>query len=441
MDLNFSGDSNSEVAGDHLRVIADFLPSPIFYCDRSRVCRYVNPAGAEWHGRTTEDLVGKDIGEFIEDGLVEILRERHTRVLAGETLKFEESRVFEGDTTRRVQTEYVPHKTGDGSVVGFFVLLTDVTEQYRTKMEAKDAAEQLRMISNAVPAQISFLDRNRRFVMVNSTAAEWFARDPEDIVGRKVDEFFGPKFSEKTNKLVDKVMSGERVDYQSNYTFPDGVSRALDMTYIPIVRADGSIDGYIVLAYDVTEFKRVEDGLRLLATTDSLTGVLNRRRFLEVCNEEIVRARRYDRRLSVVMCDIDYFKAVNDSYGHDAGDRLIRRFTEIAGQTVREGIDAVGRLGGEEFALLLPETSIANARIVAERIRTAWETEAIDIGNGDVRSTCSFGVAELSVLHQTERDILKQADRALYRAKDSGRNQVCVDVISTDPALTAATGT
>jgi len=441
MDLASPESLNSEPANDHLRAIADFLPSPIFYCDTSLVYRYVNPAGAEWHGRTAGEIVGKKIADIMAPGQVALLHDRHREVLAGNTLQFEATRTFSDGSERRVHTEYAPHRNDDGTVIGFFVLLRDITEEYDAGVQAKNAETQLRMISDAVPALISFLDRNRRFVMVNNTAAKWFDRDPEDIVGCRIDELLGPGFAEQSEGFADRALRGERIDYQSDLTYPDGVSRAVSKTFIPNRRADGAIDGYVVLAYDVTEFKRVEDDLRLLATTDSLTGVLNRRRFLEVCNEEIVRARRYNRRLSVVMCDIDDFKAVNDTYGHDVGDRLIQLFASLAGKTVREGIDVVGRLGGEEFVLLLPETSISNARIVAERLRKVWENQVLETDEGDVRSTCSFGVAELSILHETERDILKQADKALYRAKESGRNQVCVDVSAAEASINLAVAT
>ena len=439
MDLGSPESLNSEPASDHLRAIADFLPSPIFYCDTSLVYRYVNPAGAEWHGRTAGEIIGKKIADIMAPGQVALLHDRHREVLAGNTLQFEATRTFSDGSERRVHTEYAPHRTDDGAIVGFFVLLRDITDKYNAGVQAKDAETQLRMISDAVPALISFLDRNRRFVMVNNTAAKWFDRDPEDIVGRRIDELLGPGFAEKSEGFADRALRGERIDYQSDLTYPDGISRAVNKTFIPNRRADGVIDGYVVLAYDVTEFKRVESDLRLLATTDSLTGVLNRRRFLEICSEEILRARRYDRRLSVVMCDIDYFKSVNDTYGHDAGDRLLRCFTDLAGRIVREGIDVVGRLGGEEFALLLPETDISNARVVGERLRQAWENQVLETKTGDVRTTCSFGVADLSITHETERDILKQADRALYRAKQTGRNRVCIDVIAAETFMTAAT--
>ncbi len=425
MDQDCRRGPGSEIDGSPLRAIADFLPSPVFYCDRSLTYRYVNPAGAQWHGKDPEDIIGRNIAQIMAAGQVELLKTRHSAVLAGETLRFEETRVFGEGGTRRVQTEYVPHKAGNGDVVGFFVMLTDVTERFQAETAARDAAEQIRMISDAVPAQISFIDRDRRYVMVNSTTAEWFARKPEDIVGKTVEDLFGTEFSERTGGFLGRVLDGEKVDYQSEYTFPDGICRALDTTYIPNFRADGSIDGYIVLAYDVSEFKRVEDDLRLLATTDSMTGVYNRRRFLEICNEEIARARRYDRPVSVVMCDVDHFKSVNDTYGHDVGDKVICRFAEVAGREIRTGMDVIGRLGGEEFALLLPETELENARIVAERFRRSWENTEIDAGSASIRTTCSFGVAELSVSHVTDGDLLKQADLALYEAKETGRNRVC----------------
>ena len=117
--------------------IADFLPSPVFYCDRSLTYRYVNPAGAQWHGKDPEDIIGRNIAQIMAAGQVELLKTRHSAVLAGETLRFEETRVFGEGGTRRVQTEYVPHKAGNGDVVGFFVMLTDVTERFQCGLSAK----------------------------------------------------------------------------------------------------------------------------------------------------------------------------------------------------------------------------------------------------------------------------------------------------------------
>ena len=416
----------SRTSGAGLRAIADHLPSPIFYCDRDMVYRYVNPAGAALHGRAPDEIVGRHVSEVMVASQLELLKDRHAAVLSGETMRFEESREFRGNKNRRVQTEYVPDTDESGRVAGFFVMLTDVTERYNAELKARETSRQLQAIADTVPAQICFLDRDRRYIWVNRTTAKWFATDVDSIVGRSTEEVYGRDFVEKTQGYVDRVLSGETYDYEATYKFPDGVERTVDVSYIPNFRDDGTVDGYILLAHDVTDYRRTADELELLATTDSLTGVKNRRRFMELCDEEVVRAGRYGRPLSVVMCDIDHFKNINDKFGHDGGDAVLKRFASLASGMLREGVDTVGRLGGEEFALLLPETDAEAAAMVADRMREVCEKIAIRMDAGVAEITCSFGVTDLAGDDDDATSMLKRADMALYESKESGRNRVTV---------------
>lgn len=416
--------SESKLDEARMRVVADHLPTPVFYCDRALVYRYVNPAGARWHSRPATEIVGHHITEIMGADQVALLQERHVAALAGETLKFEKTLDFADGDTRRVQSEYVPDTDETGAVVGFFAILTDITERYEAERVRVEAAQQLQMISDAVPAQICFLDRDRRYIWVNQTTADWFATDVDKIVGRTTEQNYGAEFARKTQSHVDRVLAGERVEYETRYTFPDGKERDVDVSCIPNIHDDGQIDGYVLIAHDVTDYKRTEEELRLLATTDPLTGVYNRRRFIELCEEELVRAKRYGRPVSVIMCDLDHFKRINDTYGHAGGDAVITAFAAMARGTLRDGIDAVGRMGGEEFALLLPESGIAVARTVADRLRRLCAETDIDVDGAAARVTCSFGVAELDNAADDIDAMLKRADLALYSAKSAGRNRV-----------------
>ena len=162
--------------------------------------------------------------------------------------------------------------------------------------------------------------------------------------------------------------------------------------------------------------------LKLLATTDALTGVLNRHRFFEVAEEECSRALRYDRRLSVAMLDLDHFKAINDSYGHAVGDEALWRTAQVM-LAVQRRQDHIGRYGGEEFAVLMPETGLDEAFCVLERVRC--EIAAIDLRAGaqPVPVRASVGVAEWRSSDSIE-SALRRADGALYKAKAAGRDRV-----------------
>jgi len=173
---------------------------------------------------------------------------------------------------------------------------------------------------------------------------------------------------------------------------------------------------------DVTEQKHTEERLRQLATTDSLTGILNRRRFFEIADEEIERSKRYKRPLTMAMLDADHFKKVNDRFGHLVGDRALQHIARSIEANLRNA-DDVGRYGGEEFAVLLPETSVQAARAVMERVRAAIAAESIAVGDEEFRLTVSVGI----VSHREGEsvfDTLKRADDALYLAKSRGRNRV-----------------
>ena len=161
--------------------------------------------------------------------------------------------------------------------------------------------------------------------------------------------------------------------------------------------------------------------LRLIASTDHLTGALTRRGFEEQVSHEFARHRRYGRPSSIVTFDIDHFKKINDGYGHPAGDEVLRQVADFATQALRP-TDFLGRMGGEEFAVLLPETGAADAFIAAERLRRTIEQHQFNIpGGAKINVTASFGVSAVSDFPTTS-EWLACADKLLYEAKTSGRN-------------------
>jgi len=159
--------------------------------------------------------------------------------------------------------------------------------------------------------------------------------------------------------------------------------------------------------------------LEYLATTDGLTGLCNRLRIENKVNEEMERAERYKRSLSVILLDIDHFKSVNDDYGHHIGDAVLREFSSIIKDGIRK-VDAVGRWGGEEFLIILPETNIKEAENIAEQIRRKIENHIFTVVK---HITSSFGVSEY-IQGDNSQSTINRADKALYKAKECGRNQI-----------------
>lgn len=174
--------------------------------------------------------------------------------------------------------------------------------------------------------------------------------------------------------------------------------------------------------------KQSLEELKHLSVKDPLTELYNRRYLAERLPQELKRAARYCRNLSLIMLDIDYFKAVNDSYGHGAGDVVLKICAEALQEAIRQDLDWAARYGGEEFLLILPETDHAGALVVAERLREHFAAAPLVVGEFEISMTASFGV---STYPHNRRGplgaeaLLEAADRALYQAKKSGRNKVC----------------
>lgn len=160
-----------------------------------------------------------------------------------------------------------------------------------------------------------------------------------------------------------------------------------------------------------------------LANIDPLTKSLTRRHFFNIAESEFMRFSRYRRPLSVLVIDADSFKEINDAHGHHAGDIVLRSLSLVALEQKRAQ-DTFGRLGGEEFGLILPETSLAQAKIVADRIQSVWEKTPSNLDGMLIRSTVSIGVAEAQAEDKTFDDVLRRADLRMYKAKEQGRNQV-----------------
>jgi diguanylate cyclase (GGDEF)-like protein len=203
----------------------------------------------------------------------------------------------------------------------------------------------------------------------------------------------------------------------------DGQPHWLDMNIMPLRNKDGVIEHYASIERDLTRYKKMERQLANMALFDSLTGALSRGAFEQHAEKEFKRAQRYSRPLSVIMVDIDHFKNINDAYGHAAGDHVLQIFVEAIEEEIRS-TDAIGRIGGEEFALLLPDTTKNAAGYLAERVRQRITKYPYIAGKMLIEVTASLGVAVIDSADTSFKAMLERADEALYAAKHAGRNRV-----------------
>jgi len=204
----------------------------------------------------------------------------------------------------------------------------------------------------------------------------------------------------------------------------DGIDKYVSIN-VNEIKNRGEFVGQIVTLEDVTEKERLRYRLLEMANTDVLSGLNNRRKFRESAEEVIHRAQRYDQIVSLLMMDIDFFKRINDAYGHAAGDEVIKVFSDLLRQTFRTS-DIIGRMGGEEFAVVLINCDKNLAFEKAEQFRINVESFPIIVEDQTIQVNVSIGVSELNEHTLTLDSLINQADHALYQAKESGRNRTVV---------------
>ncbi len=288
----------------------------------------------------------------------------------------------------------------------------------QAKERLADSKEMLERIFAAVPIPLVISAKeDGRIVRANQAAWGFYGEDGRPPIAGKT--FANPEDRRRLIEMLDRYGMVEA--FETRMRLSGGCERDVLLAAAPI-EIDG-IAGMVTGTIDITSRKQMESHLERLATTDPLTGLCNRIRFFSLTRAEIQRADRYGRPLALAMVDIDHFKLVNDTHGHECGDQLLRAFAEMCRATLRHQ-DVVARLGGEEFALLLPETTHDRALHLAERLRGKAELLELPDTTPAPHITISVGVSEVFA-GETEPDAaLARADQALYAAKRGGRNRV-----------------
>lgn len=257
-----------------------------------------------------------------------------------------------------------------------------------------------------------------RYLEVNPAFARMMGLTEEQLVGHRVSEILPDSKKYWLDNFRAVVEQGQSVNLENH-------SRQLGRwlathAYRP---APGQ---FAIIVEDITERKQLQMELERQARTDYLTGLINRRYFIDHCQQELTRTLRYGHPLSLLMLDIDHFKKVNDTYGHLAGDQVLQALAACCQAQLRE-VDIAGRIGGEEFTILLPETDAGEACEVAERLRQMLADLGVAQSDGPpIRFTVSIGVACVGAATNTIDQLLQHADEALYQAKNNGRNRVCL---------------
>lgn len=318
-----------------------------------------------------------------------------------------------------------PVKRGDRQL--FFLIIQDITDVVSAQRELRENEEKLRAVTESSNDAVIIMDPWGRVAYWNRAAEKMFGYEAAEAMGRELHPLIVPE-----EHLETSVQGHRHFLTEGNgvirHPLKEFEARRKDGSIFPIERSLASFrfNGQWWAAgtiRDISERKDAERRLRELATTDALTGLANRRHFYELLENELHRVERYGLNMALIMFDVDHFKKINDTKGHDAGDDVLRALSALAREVFRE-VDVVGRVGGEEFCVMLPETDADAGLQVATRFRIHVEQMSVSTAEGEVRLTVSLGLAVARGGAVEVDQLMKRADTALYRAKEGGRNRV-----------------
>ena len=247
---------------DSLRLITDNLPVLIAYLDSSQVYKFVNKRTENWFGMPAGKIIGRRVDEIIDRPYYEKFKPHIDSVLAGNIEIFGETIRYPDGVKRSVEISYVPDFGKDGIVRGYFGLIIDLSDRVRAEEELRESRDYLRLITDNLPALISYMDADRRFRFANRQMEEWYARPESEILGKSVDDVFGRSAYEKMKPRIEEALSGRAVTFEEEIEYPDGQQRSVEINYIPHVGPNGDVRGYFGLVSDIGERKRTEKELR-----------------------------------------------------------------------------------------------------------------------------------------------------------------------------------
>ena len=301
------------------------------------------------------------------------------------------------------------------------VTLVDVSAE-KTALERYELSEQrYRALFDAAADAMMVFSPQGILLDLNKTTCEHVNMARDDLVGKHMRTIFTSARQQFVAANIDEILEkGEQRTFEALLTSPDSPipveinAQLIDFQGQPAV---------LGIARDITERKILQARLEYQASTDPLTALNNRRHFLLKADQEFLRFKRYGTTFAMLMLDLDFFKGINDTYGHQTGDALLREFSRQMRVAFRHS-DILGRIGGEEFSVLLLESSLHRGIEIAERLRQQVEKCPLQLNDLSVQYTVSIGVTTASVSDASLDIIMRRADAALYRAKRNGRNQV-----------------
>ncbi len=443
---------NTEAIEAHrldLQALIDAAPGVSMLIDREGTILALNQAGIVRFATSRKEALGRNLFSLFPPALANSRRAKLERVITErQALAFEDNR--EG---RHFRNSAIPVIDHDGEIRRIALFSEDITEHEEALAQLRESEAQYRFLAENTADVVWQLDDQMRFVYINGADLRLRGVPRDQVIGTSVLDAYPPEGKAILGAAVkarqEQEARGEPVNPTLYFEVPqlrhDGSIVWVETVSTRIYDDTGKLTGYIGVTRDIEERRRYQAMLenankelqarlaeitdlhallREKALRDGLTGLHNRHYLHETLPREFSRASREAYPLALIMVDIDHFKAVNDTYGHVAGDQALKLIAEILQQQVRDS-DLLCRFGGEEFLVAMPRMSLADALIRTEAWRTAIAEARFEHEGRHIPLTASLGVAVFPDHGHTDMTLLAAADRALYAAKHGGRNRVC----------------
>jgi diguanylate cyclase (GGDEF)-like protein/PAS domain S-box-containing protein len=371
----------------------------------------------------TPDVVGRTLAECLPTRAAELMP-RYRSALGGIPQSFE----LAGSNGMHYWAQIAPLRDGDGVITGGMVLSQEISALKQTERDLAQAEERFRTAFEEAPIGMGLVAPDGSYLRVNKALCAITGYTPDELLKTTVDAITHPDDRDAGAAGRDDLVAGRSGIHrvEKRYLHADGRWVWVSVHGTLVRDADGEPSYILGQIQDITERRQFEDRLQHLVDHDPLTGLFNRRRFEEELDRHVSRAGRYGAEGALLVLDLDDFKLVNDTLGHNAGDELIVAVGRLLAAKLRD-TDIVARLGGDEFAVLLPAGGLAEAEAVAAKLVRAVREESIVVGaRRSRRITTSVGVAPFEADELTGNEMLVNADLAMYEAKEAGRDRYAV---------------
>ncbi len=401
-----------------VQLVTDSVPVRIAYIDRDRRYRFVNQALVDRFGLSREQILGQLRGDLLKRDPDAVVQRHVQAALDGEPQQFEYDEQIDG-RLHRTEAQLFPDLDAQGQVRGVFAIGVDITARTEGEQLLLRQRAMLHSVAELLPAMVAVVGPDLHYRFVNQAFAHWHGRPPQEIVHRHPREVLGEERYELTRPYMERALAGEAVDFERDYA-DQASGKHLAFHYAPLRLEDGQLDGFVVVAQDITGHRREQQRLRGLSQRDALTGLLNRAGLQDWL--ALQRVQGLEAQIGLLCIDLDRFKPVNDQHGHPVGDALLRLVGERLRGLVRP-TDAVVRMGGDEFAVVLAGVRDAGAlNIVADKILGAAHAP-FQVGALTLHIGASVGSALGLDPALGWEELLARADAMLYRAKGEGRGR------------------